>query len=305
MIKNLIEEKYPLKIRSIYKSRSYYACDADKGLFKFKQTYLTPREIVFQYEIKKHLLNKNFTNTDSFLLSNEKLPYVRRGSALYVMTRRVDRDAADFSDEKVFKSVLKNLAVLHNLSRGARFSDYISYIEQKSNAEKDLESLEKIKKKIKKSGTYSDFDVFFLQNFSAVADAVKTSGELFKKYDLDGYIKKCSELKTICVCALKEEDILAGKGEIFFNNFERAGVGAPIFDLAIAAERCAKQKGKFSLAQIAEAYQESAEETIELELLKALYDYPKKYLKLYNEYYGKNRTWAPNRFYQKIDELKN
>ena len=304
-IKNLILEKYPLKIRSIYKSKTYCACDADKGSFKFKQTYLTPREIVFQYEIKKHLLNNNFTNTDSFLLSNENLPYIRRGTLLYVMTRRFDYPPADFSNEKVFKAVLENMARLHKLSRGAEFSGYVSYIEQKPNAEKDLEVIRRIKKKIKKSGSYSDFDVFFLKNFEAAGATVAACGELFNKYDLDGIIKKSAEQKTICVYALKEDDILSGGREIVFNNFERSGVAPQIFDLVNAAERHANQRGKLPLAETARIYEEALEEPVEFELFKALLDYPRKYLKLFSEYYGKNRTWAPNRFYQKIDELKN
>jgi hypothetical protein len=147
--------------------------------------------------------------------------------------------------------------------------------------------------------------LFFLENYAAFSYAVSASVDVFKKYDLEGMIKKSAELKTICLCSMKEDDVLAGNGEIFFNNFERAGVAPQIFDLVGAAERRGKASGKFSLAEIAAVYRDAAGENVEIELLETILNYPSKYLKLFIEYYEKKRSWAPNRFYQKIDELKN
>ena len=283
-------------------------CVTNQGLVRIRKSDKGPsnqensviRDILFQHEVKEYLY-ANGLAVDRFLISSQNHPYFRSGDDIYTAAY-VYNTEVDFSSQKTFLEVISYVAKMHNLLSNTKISAEKPKSKQKNNVctEKILENATQNKKKLLKSGKFSEFDMFFLKGYEKLAPHIAAFGALPKDF-LDNKDYICHNL-------LKEENIYFQDGQTILTNFSEVGMNHYLHDLAYIIKRYVKgQYADFApLNKILEVYKAS-HPTADFapQTLKRILLYPDKFIKVTTDYYSKKRSFAPKTYLSRIEDCLN
>ncbi len=308
---NFLAKNFKLRLKSFYKKKSYYILNTNCGIFKLYKSYNTKEELEFFHEIKEHIREKSVFYLDNFLISSMNKPYFTTSDGIYVLCEYKDFPQADFSDNEQFRRIIKNMAILHKSMCNIDFkspkkyytADYISDLERKSK------SFDLIKKKINRQSSLSDFDIYYIKNYSFYKNKIHNTIKSLNEIDINKLIRGSAENNDVCHFFLKEENICLDNVDIYFKNFSEAKIAPHVFDLIFIIDRYIKKmpKNRLSINEILNLYQKNNDDfrPQDLKLIFPLMDFPSRYLKLCDKYYSKKRSWAPVSMIKKMEYIKN
>ncbi len=301
---------FGIRAKRIIKEKSYYICNTNMGYRVIKKSFDTSDNIAFQHKIKEHLYSLGFINTDRYYLSNYKKPYVEYDNNNYVMTDLFDYREADFSDNREFEQIIKNVALMHKFSKGIDFNCKVNYGNDNvvDLYKKNIIELTNIKKRINNQRKFSDFDVLFIKNYKFYLEQLQDAVELLEKSSLKKYIKKAKTQLCICHNLLKEENILLDGEIMYILNFSQSYVGYSLFDIVSLIQRYLKYTPikRLSIYNIFDIYDKyNPLEKEEIEIIYPLLKYPNKFIKLCSQYYSKKRTWTPSAITNRMENIVN
>jgi hypothetical protein len=311
---------FGLKCKSITREKFGHicatTCHGPVMIQKVQAHIRCPENLLFQHEVKEYLYANDFGPIDRFFLSvggsgessAEGLPYHKVGEDFFTATMAFNAPKADFTQEEDFLAIISRLALMHKILGGALGAaetsgtaeasgvtgSKISSMPKKRNEQivpsKALEILSGYKKRIIKSGKFSEFDMLFLNGYEKFAP----------------YISNCKlgHNNYICHNLLKEENIYIAKHPIF-TNFSAAEPAHYLYDLAYIIKRYLKTDphGKVPLGAVLETYNSQHSLTdFDLDFFKAMLLYPDKFINLARSYYSKKRSFAPKTYLTRIDE---
>ena len=313
MLHGVVVQGFGLEGRRLRREKSYYiASDALLGALVIRRSMDGPGAIEFAHEVKELLAEKGFTSTDRFIIARDGKPYVEHDGDTYTCTRYTSYlRQADFSAPQDILKAVDHVAVMHSLARGISSPNNskepqpdISY-----ELERDIRYISTIKKKIRHSGSLSDFDIMFLKNYDFYSEIMLEVQKELSSTNIMQYMATARANGHILHNRLKEETILLGEApnSVYITNFTGASRGYAMFDLASMASRyLAESNPEEQLPILAILEQYSAKNTLNMEdirILTALLRYPHKFIRICRSHYAKRRNWTPSSILGKMQEI--
>ncbi len=282
-----------------------YICKIDGKEVCIKKFKGTEEEALFLHNVKQKLKSKGFTSLDSNLLTLEGNPYLVYNDEIYLCNRYVEGEKIDFTNQTSMLFLMAELGRLHK----ALNSTYIKTgKELRFNIKGDLERFGKLKRQVSKTNKKNDIDFTFLKTYSKYEGLIKKTIEDFEYLDFDNYEKTSISLGDICFNSYDNNNFIIENNSLTFFDFSNIKVGVQLLDVAALVYKyiktCEEEKVKpININYIIEAYKRNNELTSrELLILKAILNYPQKYLENIFRYYEKKRSFVPTETVNKLQK---
>ena len=291
-------------VADIVREKGYYkTADNTKMIRKTKDS---KEQILARHQITEHCVGAGYLWMDRYHMSLHGLPYVFSEGNHYIMTDLIRHREANFSSDEEFLKVVESLAHWHSCARGVPFSTplHSCNIPLTEIFKVQIKSLDSIRKKIRKSPKWSDFDVCTLKNYPEYRERMRQALQLLEG---TGYLRrfnKAKEKNHICHSSLKEENLHISSDDIYITKLDAAMVNYQLNDLCGLIRRREKKHKDLSHSRILEVYSGILPlETEEEVILEAMLLYPFAFIKLVMEYYQKKRSWTPVAMTNKMKEI--
>ncbi len=289
----ILWEGYGLHFLGGNRVRTGYLCKTEKGILEVRKSITPPKQILFEHDIKEHLLKQGFC-VSKFLCSQQGLPYYTWEGNHYTVENAVESEAFNEEETQTFIIGAKLLAKLHKALNGLYSpSGYFSGKNRLEIYEKRRIELLKIKKRIEKQSSYTPLDLLVKQQFPYYMEKIEEAKQLFLEINYSEAIHTAEKQKTICHNIFKGENIRQNKNGIWITGLSKCTYDHNMVDLVMYFRRfLKKQDCDIATAEkMLSAYE--SENTLSVsyqKMLLALFIYPEKFLSLCNEYYNKRRV---------------
>ena len=288
---------FGLKCQKISRERFGYLCTTSNGMVLIQKIPKPQLEnILFAHQVKLFLLEKDFGTIDAnFTSIHTNEPYTQAGGDIFTATVAHCAKNADFSDYETFLSVIGRLATFHNLLKNIQFDHSPKKTDKLDSPDTTITYIQGQKRKIMKSGKFSDFDMLFLSAYEEFEKHILQTGFFSYKNGHNNYI---------CHNLLKEENTYIADQPTFVN-FARASYGHFSDDLMYIIKRHLKvdPTSTLPLAAILEAYNKNHDiSNYCTETFAQLLQFPDKFVKLSKDYYIKKRSFAPKAYITRMQD---
>ncbi len=282
-----------------------YICKIDGKEVCIKKFKGTEEEALFIHSVKQKLKSKGFTSLDSSLLTLEGMPYFVFDNEIYFCNRHVEGEKIDFTNQTSMLFLMAELGRLHK----ALNSTYIrTGKELHFNIKGDSERFAKLKRQVSKTNKKNDIDFTFLKTYSKYEGSINQTIEDFQYLDFENYEKTSIQLGDVCFNSFDENNFIIENNSLIFTDFSSVKVGVQLLDVAGLiykyVKACEEEKVKpMNINYIIDAYKRNNELTSrELLILKAILNYPQKYLGNIFKYYEKKRSFVPTETVTKLQK---
>lgn len=253
-----------------------------------KKMFIDAGKILFCHNVKEHLNNTGFRNTDRYLVSSQNKPYFIHGDSIYVAINFIDSPAIAFNSINMANTLAKNLARIHKSCKSlvsdiyktdiTRFTDLFS---------KRLNEMIHIKKWVSKQSCFSEIDIVFIKNYANCYNKTLTAIKLIEGINFENNV-------TVCHNSIKEENIkVLENNDIFFTNFENCTYNHFAADISDLIRRMLKKTDVTfeDIISVMKSYEFEHKFTDEdIKLICAFLIFPSKFFKIINSHYNKKKT---------------
>jgi len=294
---------FNFKCKKIQKEKSGIVIATDQGAKLLLRSRACIDAIMYCHDVKEFLFDKGII-TDRFHLSAHGLPYLITGGETYLLTDYYNCPDGLFADSAAFLAIISELAKIHSalkfntVSRPAQPRPLLG-----DEADKSIGNLRATRKKLLKTGRFTDFDMMFLKGLDFFGNSLDNWIQLNNGSEIMAL--KAEGIAFVCHNLLKEENINNNNGKITIINFAEASPGHYIYDLAYIIKRyILSAPPALSLHQILESYTTHNEiSRIEIKFLRELLLFPDKFIKIADSYYFKKRPFVPKAFSLRMEEI--
>ena len=306
-----IFKQFGINVGRCYKFRGNYICETGEGTKAIRISEYSPDQIVLEYNIKQHLIEKGFTCLDQLYISSHNTPYVIYHNRVYVMTDWNNGQAADFYNINDINKSIKMLADIHIAGKGfSNFPKELKQIQIKNighTYEKRYIETNKLKRKIEGQGTKTEFEVLYLKNGHIYQDFQEKSMEIICKNKYKKLIDKATKKQSIAHGKYTYHNIIAiSPTSTMITGFEKSKYDVQLTDLVYIIRRV-MQRNQWDinlLISIIEAYNKlSPLSKQEWDLMKGMIIFPEEFAKLCNQYFNSKRRWDYDMFYRRFTNM--
>lgn len=286
---------FNIKPTAITKSKYYYIIRTSKGSYTLRHSQCDGDKLKKIHEIKTRLSEQGLEHIEKYYMSVQGNPYYYYDSCYYILSDYYNCGELNLQSTSEVSSAVSALATAHSLAKGYIFEKPIDLYTLYSNK---THRLMQIKKKISNKNHLSDLDVLFLRNYDYYYGLCGQALNQLKEINYTAPIEGTS----FCHNAYKEDNILISHGNVYITNWERMSNCHFTYDLVYFINRYIKKvvfpmsddMPTLSFADILSIYNDNnLLEEYEMGILQAQLIFPDKYLQICDEYYTKNRSWAP------------
>lgn len=313
MIENIhkILDQYGLKLINSFRGRGAYICETNGGTKLLKEMESTVNRTWFEYYVKKHLIENDYTRVDQFNLIDKK-PYLESNDKKYILKDWCNGRECNLFDEADILEAVKNLALLHKTLQFVSFPEhsvvYSNLGDMPLNLKRHATELKKVRKYIRNLSHWSEFDIMFLKNYSYYYDKASESIEGFEQSDYYGLVKESKSKRRICHGEYTQHNVLVSTKGIVTVNFEKSCFDLQILDFyhfirKVMEKNNWSDKLGMKMIQTYDHYY-----TLDQKNLKILYYtllYPEKFWKISNYYFNTRKAWKPKRSIEKLEIIIN
>ena len=305
---------FNIKCTRIFRDKFGYICATDRGPVRLQRpdrsrafashssfAHLTAEHesalleyITFQHDVKEQL-HESGVGVDRFLMSTQGTPYFLQGGECYIASYAQTCPNAVFSAPDEFLAVVAAVAQMHTAVAFAE--DAPPYHAKTADAGKQLANLAVLKRKLLKTGKFSEFDMLFLKGCETLAGHIEKSTA-----NADNPLDNA---RYFCHNLLKEENVYNDNGRIIITNFSECGTGHYLFDLAYLIKRCLKAQPTQTapLDAVLDTYHKyHPAADFHIDDFYHILLYPDKFVKVTADYYSKKRSFAPKTYISRIEE---
>lgn len=317
-------KNFNINPQNIKKHKSHYLCYENSSVKIISKVNCSKKHILFQHDIKQHLIYNGFCNIDKFYLTIDDKPYCDFMGNIYVMTDEFNYKELNFSDEveflKLVSEISKMKKCLKTINLKEDYNFYAQDIKTKyKNSKKNILNIRKI---IANNKRLSNFDMVFLKNYEIYLDLINATLHSLEQFDSSVGEEFITNRNSISHNFLKRDNLFFYDNYIHITNFTKTKIDSNLTDLSTLIKYHFKWQNSnpLKIEKILEEY--SKYNTLnknEIKVLYAILLYPNKFIKSCNEYYIKKRKWIPtslnikmenilkNRdlYYNYIEQLKN
>lgn len=267
------------------------------------KTYYSQDNIIKASLISDILSKNKIKTTDKFYKTkNNKLTTFADGQ-YYVMNDFLNLNQNIFDDKIIFLQAIKEIAKFHKILKNINLDIEISE-NYKEEVIKNIHELDKLKKKVAKFPKKMDFDILFLNSYKYFYEDLENVYNMFSSSYFIENMNIAIREKHIVHGNIKEETIGQYNNNIYINNFYNSYIGTQLEDISKAIIKYLKNSQEvISFDEIIESYNSIIPLNVaDIEIIKSFCIYPNKYIKILNDFYKKNRTWAPTSFNKNLEE---
>jgi spore coat protein, CotS family len=286
---------YGLKLYNITRTRRGLIVKTDKGLKELRKTNRDFKTIEFENEIKKHLYNKGFRNTDIYLETKDGMPYFVQNDQCFVMSEYVPAKEIDLEDLETAKKSARTLATIHSLSQGLTAEGKSNLGRLTPMCQKRRAELRHIKKWINNQSKYSPVDIIVVKSFDYFLERTGRTENILTSSAYQEITRIAKEKGTVCHLSYKGDNIRQKEDsdKLYITGFDKSAYDCTVWDLAEFIRRQIKSPlcTEKTVDEVLKSYTEVlniGEE--EVKVLGAMVLFPAKYFKLLNGYYNKRKV---------------
>lgn len=297
---------YGMKLYNITRTRRGLIVRTDKGIKELRKTNSDFKSITFENEIKKHLYNKGFRNTDIYLETKEGLPYFVQNDQSYVMSEYVPAKEIDLLDLGTAKKAATTLATMHTLSQGLTAEGKSNLGRLTTMCKKRRAELKRIKKWINNQSKYSPVDIIVVKSFDYFLERTSRTESILTSSAYEEITRVAKDKGTVCHLNYKGDNVRQKEGtdDLYITGFDKSAYDCTLWDLAEFIRRQMKnpQCTEKTIEEILKSYtQVLSIGSEEMKVLGAMILFPAKYFKLLNGYYNKRKVCQSDGIRDKLE----
>lgn len=308
-----IERQFNLKIEKIKPNKGVYYLNTNKGERCLKRINYGPQKLLFVCGAKEHLIKNEFTNVDRYYLNIDKEPYALVNEDLYTLSEWIEGRECDFHNIEEVKLAAKNLALLHEASKGY---DPPENSKLKSDLgrwphlmDKRIKALAKMRDMARKKNMKQNFDLSYIKSVDFYRELAIRAANVLKSSEYLAICEKSEEEKNFCHHDYTYHNIIIDKDEkLHVLDFDYCKREIRAFDLANFMTKVLKKNDwdiNFAKEIINSYNDENLLEEREYKVLLAFLLFPQRYWRLANRHYYNEVSWGANTFAKKIQNIIN
>lgn len=295
-------EKYGFQVKNRYRARGAVLLDTSDGPRLMREYDKINGHFSFANEIKESLAKRGMTMTDRVVPNCEgELVTEWESGEKYVVYEWYYGDDCDYRSRQGLQQAAKNLGRLHsclcNLSEEpVKMEECLLIRYERHNRE-----MKRVYGYMKEKKRKNEFELSALSCFREFYKKAELAGERLK--DSVYFQKNGIWTKDVCHGEYNYHNLIFTKKGVATTNFERAGYGMQLMDLAYFLRKTMEkngwniEKGKAVLDGYRSEHDMGAEAC---EFLMIALSYPVKYWKLLNQYINGKKSWISNKNMEKL-----
>jgi len=304
----VVQEAFGIHRRRIKREKGRYICDTENGQVSVYIASESPEVIQLQHSLKEHLAEKGFPWTDRYQPAVTGQPFVSIGREVYVMVKYPDEyRETDFDNEAEILQAFRFLAHFHITARDMPYitAPLFHSLPIQEIFTRQINELAQAGKQARRVPRMSDFDVSFIKHATRYGEIMQDSLNRLSGTDYVKFHSQAAARGAICHNNLKEENLLAAKGDTYIFNFSEVTVDLQLTDLAALIRRYAERSNKLiPINRLLEAYNTvNPLQPGACEILYSLLIFPWAFIKIVNQYYSKRRNWTPGGLINRMDVI--
>lgn len=295
-------EKYGFTVKKRYRTRGAVLLDTGDGPCLLREYERIAAHFEWENHIKEHLAECGMKNTDRVIPNLEgNLVTEWESGEKYVVYQWFLGENCDYHSVHCLREAAKNLAQLHYHLKDFAAQEVVledNLVMQYRRYNRELKRVYLFMKEKKRK---NEFELYAMSSFAQFYEkAKKALGWL----ETAAYFKeKGTKTRDLCHGAYNYHNLIATKNGMATTNFEHAGYGVQMMDLAYFFRKV-MEKNEWD-AKIGEAMLEGYGSVLTLgrkerEFLAVVLSYPLKYRKLMNQYMNGKKTWISDKNMQKL-----
>ncbi|MBR5468165.1 MAG: hypothetical protein IKU80_02920, partial [Firmicutes bacterium] len=172
--------------------------------------------------------------------------------------------------------------------------------------EKRILQFKRIRKRIKKNGTYDKADMLIKEYYDYYLNRAETAVKMLEESDYMALSDEARNKKTFCHNSFKGDNIKTDSktGMMYVDNFGKAAYDVCVTDLAYYIRQIIKKEGteKGHIRDVIDAYKDETEfDEMQKKLNCAMIVFPWKFMNLCNEYHNKRKAFTFDASVQRLE----
>ncbi len=290
-----ILEKFNLSFNDFIKFRSSMIFNTNKGFIQIKKTNRALENISFIYEATDFLREKNFKNTEKYLLTSDNKPYCIINGETYTASTYIDEKNVNLNEKQHNFFIADSLAELHKSSKEFTFTSKNNFVPEApytlKHYEKKIKDMAQIRKWLKNRSVYNELDIIIIKNYKVMKDYADKSIEIIKSlYDSE-------HTKGILYNSIREYNFkIKNDKEVYYVNFENCSQGNVTSDIYMLLRKYIKRENfhvNEALELLSSYLKINPLNKVDLMTIYAQFLFPEKFFSLSNYYYNRKKSWMP------------
>lgn len=229
-----IVNQYPIQVRNFYKGRGAILMDTDLGLKLLKEVQLHEEKLVFLHELQEVLRSQGFF-VDTMMRTRDGELYATDDHKKYIVKDWTDGREIFFNDRNEVLSAVRHLAKMHLASLKLPQKNCYDPFDKTDTLVDVLlrhnKELIRMRNSIKRMGSWSEFELLYLECFDDYYTQAKKSITLIDSIYEETILQyKCK--KVVIHGQYNHHNLIFDdKNALHIINFEYATYHLPIMDL--------------------------------------------------------------------------
>lgn len=307
-----VADEYGVKLRRIFTIQdNVYKVVSDAGVWCLKRADLGESKARYLCAIQQYLADTGFQKFASLVTTSRGTPYVKIGTGIYLANEWLEGEKCDFNLLGHLESATRTLAEFHRYSQGfvvpSGAKAKVMWNRWPQTFAWRLRDLMEFKEQVLCKRWLSEFDRKFLANVDYFYHMGQQALRTFAFYDYPRVAAMAREMGFFTHRDVAARNfVIRPDGEAYLIDFDYSRFDLRVNDLCRLIERSLKkQRWEIDRAElILDIYQEINPLTREeLPILLGFFQFPQKFWRLADRYYGSKKEWPEKEFTGKINSI--
>lgn len=310
-IKEIVEEKYNIKVENIEKIKNVYRIEALENIYCLKIIKYEFGHFLFIYSAMKHLQDNGFKNIPEFIISKDGEEFIEVDNNHAYLTPWVSARQCNYDNPIDVTIAALKLAELHNKSLDFKVTrqmkpriGWLRWIKVYDTRKNEILDF---KNRIEKKQKLSEFDHRYME---MMEEELKRCDMAIENLARSQYINKMrDEIKERGFCHhdyANHNILINNNGEVNIIDFDYCILDTHLHDLSSLLIRRMKN-GKWSMEnaiQIINDYSTVKEVfTSDIPIMAAFMEFPQAYWQVGIQYYWEKQRWGDEFFMKKLRRI--
>ncbi len=309
---------YDMTVRRRYRSRGGWLLETNLGPRLLREYDSIRGHFEVENKIKKHLLERGFSNIDQVMDTKEGERVLKLESGeMYVMYHWFPGEECDLRAQRNLMAAGENLGRLHHALASFDMESLVEEAEeQESDEPKEEELLSvylrhnrelgRVNRYMKNKKRKTEFEIQAINCFSGYYEKACQAAERLEGNEYYQEIGKGTRM--LCHGDYNYHNLIVSGKQVATVGFEKAGPGIQLLDLTYFMRKTLEKNEWCPEAgeAVLNGYQNVLPLTDpQLEFLGIMLLYPEKYWKLLNQYFNKKKSWLSAKSLEKLKNVGN
>ncbi len=301
-----------IKIEVIQKKLSYLLKIENDELI-IKKSFTNNEDILNQLKVQQTIMNTGYKNLSNFILDKDGLPYCNVDEETYTISKNTSKQEISLNKKDEVLKAVQQLAKFHIKTKNMDIAEEFKRVKtfNSGDIQKDIDEVNKIKKKINKSKKKTEFDIYVLKNYNKYIERAKKVKDELDEVDYISIENDSINNNNLCLNLVKEEQFTLKGDDVIINSVVESSMGYQLNDLVKFIHRYLQKNiinENTDLLLIDDIINEYSQinniEDFDLKIIKAKLIYPFDFFKLVKKHYQKHRGWTLGVISSKIKQLE-